>query len=124
MAKKKILVVDDDRNTACLVKYKLEKSGYVATVALDGEEGLERVAKQKPDLIILDIMMPGLDGIATALKLKGKQETSSIPLLMLTAIKEADEMILAGHVGALGYLTKPFEPAALVKRVNELIRGE
>lgn len=118
---KKILVVDDDENIIQVLKMRLEVNGYKIFTASNGAEGLERAKEVGPDLILLNIMMPRLDGIMTTLKLKGTEEMRSIPVIIMTGIKEKEEMILAKHVGAADYITKPFEPDELLKKINKLL---
>jgi len=120
--KGKILVVDDDENIVKTVKIRLEETGgYQVITASDGQEGLEAAKAHNPDLILLNVMMPHLNGIMATLRLKGTEQTKSIPVIIMTGIKERDEMILAKHVGAADYITKPFESADLLKKIERLL---
>ena len=115
----KILVADDEKEIRDLLRLYLEKDGYEVLEASDGMEALEKVKKESPDLLILDIMMPGLDGIRTTLKVR---ETSSIPIIILSAKSEDADKILGLNIGADDYVTKPFNPLELVARVKSQLR--
>ena len=116
---KKVLVVDDEPAIANLAKIKLTNAGFDVATAHSGEEALERVADEFPDIIVLDVMMPGMDGWEVASRLKGDPETRNIKILMLTALG-VGEQSLPGSVNIDEYYTKPFEPARLVKLVRKL----
>lgn len=118
---KEILIVDDDESIIQTLKMRLETNGYKVFTALNGVEGLEKAKEATPDLILLNIMMPRLNGIMTTLKLKGIAQTKSIPIIIMTGIKEREEMILAKHVGAADYITKPFDSAELLKKIEKLL---
>ncbi len=118
---KKILIVDDDENIIQTLKMRLEANGYKVFTASNGVEGLEQAKEVGPDLILLNIMMPRLDGIMTTLKLKGTEQIRSIPVIIMTGIKEKEEMVLARHVGAADYITKPFEHDELLKKISKLL---
>lgn len=122
--KKKILIVDDDENIIQTLKMRLEINGYKIITASNGLEGAEKAQQEKPDLIILNVMMPKLDGIMTTLKLKGLPEMKSIPIIIMTGIKEKDNMVLARHVGASDYITKPFESSELLKKIDKLLSAK
>lgn len=119
--KRKILIVDDDKNIIETLKTRLETNGYRIITASNGLEGLDKANAEKPDLIILNVMMPQLDGIMTTLRLKGVAETKTTPIIIMTGIKERDNMILARHVGASDYITKPFESSKLLKKIDKLL---
>ena len=119
--KRKILIVDDDKNIIETLKTRLETNGYRIITASNGLEGLDKANAEKPDLIILNVMMPQLDGIMTTLRLKGMAETKTTPIIIMTGIKERDNMILARHVGASDYITKPFESSELLKKIDKLL---
>lgn len=122
MAGEKILVVDDEKHIVRLLQVNLEKVGYKVSVAYDGEEALKKIEEDLPSVIILDIMMPKLDGIETLKKIKENPKTKRIPVIMLTA-KSADEDILTGwREGADSYLTKPFEPAEVIIMVKGILK--
>ena len=124
MPPKKILVADDEKNIAKLVKVNLERAGFEVVVASDGIEALEKVEEEKPDLIVLDIMMPRMDGITVLKKLKEKEETKSIPVVMLTVKAEDEDIFRGWQEGADSYLTKPFNPAEVVIIVQGILRDK
>lgn len=114
-----ILIVDDHRDFVFATKLFLESQGYRVLEAYDGLEGLEVVEKEKPELIILDVMMPRLDGWATLQMLQGKPETATIPVLMLTALKEPVNVLTGFDLGCTWFYTKPitdYDDLALVIR--------
>ncbi len=115
----KILVVDDERAIADIIKFNLEKEGYIIETAYNGEEALEKVKDINPDLLILDVMMPKKDGFEV---LKEVRESSSIPVLMLTAKEEEVDKVLGLELGADDYITKPFSMRELVARVKSNLR--
>lgn len=115
----KILVVDDERAIADIIKFNLEKEGYVIETAYNGEEALDKIKILNPDLLILDVMMPKKDGFEV---LKEVRENSSIPILMLTAKEEEVDKILGLELGADDYITKPFSMRELVARVKSNLR--
>jgi DNA-binding response OmpR family regulator len=114
-----VLVVEDEEDLASLVEVNLHLSGYEVTTAGDGGEALEAVAQSRPDLILLDVMMPVLDGWQVLRRLKEDEEFADIPVVMLTALSEERD-IIRGHLqGAVRYLTKPFEMKVLLRTVEE-----
>lgn len=115
----KILVVDDEKSIADIIKFNLEKEGYYVDTAYDGEEGITKVDKYKPDLVILDVMMPKKDGFEV---LKEIRMNSNIPVLMLTAKEEEFDKVLGLELGADDYITKPFSMRELVARVKSNLR--
>ena len=119
-AHRKILIVDDDKNIIQTLKIRLEINGYKVITACNGIEGLEKAKQDEPDLILLNIMMPQLNGIMTTLKLKGIVQTKAIPIIIMTGIKEREEITLAKHVGAADYITKPFDSAELLEKIEKL----
>ena len=122
MANKKIImVVDDNPDIVTIVKTLLEVKGYKVQSAYSGQEVLNLLAKQKPDLIILDIMMPRMDGLEVLTRLKGDSNSRPIPVVLLTA-KQPDEAILGGYdIWADSYITKPFTNTQLLNVINRLI---
>ena len=116
---KKILVVDDEAPILELVRFNLEKEGFSVITASDGEDGLRRARSEAPDLVILDLMLPGIDGIEVCQQLR--RETN-VPVLMLTAKSEEFDRVLGLSVGADDYVTKPFSPRELVARVKAQLR--
>jgi two-component system, OmpR family, alkaline phosphatase synthesis response regulator PhoP len=117
-----ILIVEDERDIADLVKYHLEKAGFPARVVGDGKQALELVARDHPDLLILDLMLPSLDGLEVCRRLRGSQDTQHIPIIMLTAKTEEVDRILGLEMGADDYVSKPFSPRELVARVKAVLR--
>ncbi|HKZ91259.1 MAG TPA: response regulator transcription factor [Candidatus Limnocylindrales bacterium] len=116
---KTILVVDDERNIIDLVRLYLERAGYAVVEARDGTEALRQHDRVDPDLIVLDLMLPGLDGIEVTREVRRRGET---PILMLTARSEDIDRIVGLEIGADDYLTKPFNPRELVARVKAILR--
>ncbi|MGH7726247.1 MAG: response regulator [Candidatus Eiseniibacteriota bacterium] len=121
MAKGRILVVDDEIYIVHILDFSLGMEGYEVVTALDGEQALERVAEQKPDLIVLDIMMPKLDGYETCKALKSQPETKDIPIILLSAKGRNVDQKTGFEVGADDYITKPFSPRKLVERINAIL---
>ncbi len=118
MPKPKILVVDDDKNVVQIIAVNLRYEGMEVIEACDGEEALAKAESERPDLILLDIMMPSLDGVEVCRRLKRATRTADIPIILLTA-KTTDEDMLAGwEAGADDYLTKPFNPLGLTQRIK------
>jgi len=117
-----ILVVEDERDIADLVKYHLEKAGFPARVMGDGKQALDLIARDHPDLLILDLMLPGLDGLEVCRRLRGNTATRSIPIIMLTAKAEEVDRIVGLEMGADDYVPKPFSPRELVARVKAVLR--
>ncbi|MBN1493143.1 MAG: response regulator transcription factor [Candidatus Omnitrophica bacterium] len=124
MNKKKILIVEDDANIAKLVHYNLEKAGFVCALAGDGRKALSIIAREKLDCIILDIMLPELDGLEVCKEIKGDPLKKNIPILMLTAKGEEVDRIVGLELGADDYIVKPFSPRELVLRVKAVLRRE
>ncbi|MEK7858187.1 MAG: response regulator transcription factor [Elusimicrobiota bacterium] len=119
MAHEKILVVEDDKNIAKLLKYNLEHEGYRVLQSPDGEAGLEAFRKEKPDLVVLDLMLPKLNGFEFCKAVKRDHQT---PILMLTARKEEVDRILGFDAGADDYVTKPFSVREVLARVKAILR--
>jgi len=118
----KILVVDDEKNIIELLKFNLEREGFQVVAALDGGEALKKAQEEKPDLIILDIMLPVMDGLEVCRLLNQKVETRNIPVIMLSAKGDELDKILGLEIGADDYVTKPFSPRELVARVKVRLR--
>ena len=119
---KSVLVVEDDADIRQLLWRYLEKEKYKVVLAKDGEEGLEAAEAQKPDVIILDLMLPRRDGLSVLKELRGKPELSSIPVLILTAKGDEADRIVGLELGADDYVTKPFSPREVAARVKALLR--
>jgi DNA-binding response OmpR family regulator len=118
-----VLVVDDDPVIQKLLQVNFELEGYKVITASDGVEGLARARADHPDAIILDIMMPRMNGLDVARALKADVETEAIPVLLLSAKAQASDVAVGMEIGADDYITKPFDPAELLERVGELLKG-
>ena len=118
---KTILVADDEANIARLVQLNLEREGYSVVTAADGREALEKVAVSKPDLILLDVMMPHVDGFEVLKRLKSDPGTQDIPVIMLTVKAQDTDFFEGRSRGADVYLTKPAEPAELVAHIRSVV---
>jgi len=121
MAKKKILLVDDEKDLVEMVKMRLEASGYEVIPAYDGQEGLEKARRENPDLIILDIMLPKMDGYKVCRMLKFDEKYKKIPIIMFSARAQESDQLTGREVGADGYIVKPFEPAVLLNKIQEFL---
>jgi DNA-binding response OmpR family regulator len=118
----KILIVEDDKHISKLVNYNLEKAGYECFVVSDGEEGLKILEKQPIDLIILDIMLPKMDGYKVCRLLKFDEKYKHIPIILFTARVQESDKKTGEEVGAEAYIIKPFEPKALLDKIAELLK--
>ncbi|EGQ2976998.1 DNA-binding response regulator, partial [Staphylococcus pseudintermedius] len=116
----RVLVVDDEQSIVTLLKYNLEQSGYVVEVAQDGEEALQKEKETKPDLIVLDVMLPKKDGIEVCKTIRS--DKNQVPILMLTAKDDEFDRVLGLELGADDYMTKPFSPREVVARVKAILR--
>jgi len=117
----RILIIEDDRSTARLTEYTLQQVGYEVGIASDGFEGLRKALGEHPDLIILDVMLPGLDGYEICHRLRQKAETANLPILMISAKARKDDKDVGLQVGADEYLTKPVDPSEILARVQALL---
>ncbi len=122
MSKERILIVEDDKNISKLVKYNLEKAGFKCAVTITGEEALESLDKEPVDLIILDIMLPEMDGLQVCKQTKQDKKLSAVPIIMLTAKGEEVDRIIGFELGADDYVVKPFSPRELVLRVKAILK--
>jgi two-component system alkaline phosphatase synthesis response regulator PhoP len=122
MAKERILVVDDEEDILELVRYNLAKEGYHVTGTLSGEEALKKVRYETFDIIVLDLMLPGIDGLEVTKRLKASEKTRNIPIIMLTAKGEEADIVTGLELGADDYITKPFSPRVLIARVRAAFR--
>jgi len=116
----KILIIDDETQFIELVQMRLEKSGYEIISANDGEEGLEKAKSEHPDMILLDVMMPKMDGYKVCGLLKNDERYSKIPIILLTARAQKEDFKIAREVEADAYITKPFDPPVLLAKIEEL----
>jgi two-component system alkaline phosphatase synthesis response regulator PhoP/two-component system response regulator VicR len=121
---KKILAVDDERHIVRLVQINLQKEGYEVVTAGNGREALEKVESEKPDLIVMDVMMPEMDGFEALEKLKANPETAQIPIIMLTAKAQDADVFSGWQKGADLYLTKPFNPSELLTFVKRIFANQ
>ncbi|NWF72797.1 MAG: response regulator transcription factor [Nitrospirae bacterium] len=119
---KKILIVEDEPEIAKLVKLYMEKAGFHANIADSGIEALKMIKSERPDLMILDLMLPEIDGIEVCKRIRTSPDTALLPIIMLTAKAEESDTIIGLELGADDYVTKPFSPKALVARVKALFR--
>jgi DNA-binding response OmpR family regulator len=116
-----ILVVDDDPVIQKLLSVNFEMEGYRVVTAGDGEEGLQKVANDRPDIILLDVMMPRMDGVEVVRRLKGDEATAAIPVILLSAKAQANDISGGLDAGADDYITKPFDPLELLDKVAALL---
>jgi len=121
MANENILIVDDEEDVLELVRYNLDRNGYQVQTASSGEEALTKARKRLPDLIILDLMLPGIDGLEVCRQLKRDAKTDHIPIIMLTAKGEEADIVTGLELGADDYVTKPFSPKVLNARVRRIL---
>jgi two-component system alkaline phosphatase synthesis response regulator PhoP len=122
MAKEKILVVDDEEDILELVRYNLSREGYRVTGSLTGEDALRKVRSDTFDLIVLDLMLPGMDGLVFTKTVKNDSRLRSIPIIMLTAKGEEADIVTGLELGADDYITKPFSPRVMIARVRAALR--
>ncbi len=122
MSKETILIVEDDEDISELISYNLNKNGFNAISSLSGESGLEKLQKNNPDLILLDLMLPGIDGFEFCKNLKANEQFKNIPIVMLTARGEDSDIITGLELGADDYITKPFSPSVLIARIKSVLR--
>lgn len=120
--KAKILVVEDEESIATMIAYNLEKEGFKVETVGDGEEALLVIAERKPDLVILDWMLPSISGVEVCERLRKKEETANLPIMMLTARGEEADRIQGLDTGADDYMIKPFSPKVLIARINAVLR--
>lgn len=119
----KILVCDDERHIVRLIQVNLERQGYTVVTAYDGKEGLEKIKAEKPDLVVLDVMMPYMDGFEVLKTLRREPQFENLPVIMLTAKAQDKDVFEGYHYGADMYLTKPFNPMELVTFVKRIAAG-
>ncbi|MFM7562415.1 MAG: response regulator [Planctomycetota bacterium] len=124
MPKQKILVIEDDRALAKVLEYNLLQSGYEVILSSDGQDGLYQARSKQPALILLDLMIPVLDGLEVCKRLRASQETRDLPIIMLTAKSEETDQVVGYNVGADDYVTKPFSVKVLMERIKSLLRRD
>ena len=122
MSKGTVLVIDDEEDLIELVRYNLEREGFEVFGACDGESGLSLAVQKRPDVIIVDLMLPGIDGLEACRSLRAQSETEDIPIIMLTAKTAEPDRIVGLEIGADDYVTKPFSPRELILRIKSILR--
>ena len=119
-----VFVCDDERHIVRLIQVNLERQGYTVVTAFDGKEGLEKIRSEKPGLVVLDVMMPYMDGFEVLKTIRREPETENLPVIMLTAKAQDKDVFEGYHYGADMYLTKPFNPMELVTFVKRIAQGQ
>lgn len=122
MAQKKILVVEDEPDIQDMIGYHLNRDGFEVTTASAGDTGLQKIVSQKPDLVLLDLMLPGMDGLEVCRRVRQEQALSNTAVILLTAKGEESDIVLGLGMGADDYITKPFSPREMVARVKAVLR--
>jgi len=120
--KEKILIVEDEKDIIKILEYNLKKEGFRVIDARDGEDALDLAVREHPDLILLDLMLPGIDGLEVCKSLKKESKTSSTPVIMLTAKSQESDKVIGLELGADDYITKPFSPRELIARIKAVLR--
>lgn len=121
MNKKRILLVDDEKDLSYAVALQLEANNFEVLLAYDGQEALDKARKEKPDLIILDLMLPKIDGFKVCRMLKLDEKYKNIPIILFTARAQESDKEIGREVGADSYITKPFDPHEILSKINELL---
>lgn len=124
MGKAKILIVDDEEDILELVRYNLTREGFTTMTAASGETALKLVRNEPPDLIVLDLMLPGVDGLEVARRIKGDSTLRNIPIVMLTAKGEEADVVTGLELGADDYIVKPFSPKIMIARIKTVLRRQ
>ncbi len=122
MSKGTVLVIDDEKDLIELVRYNLRSEGFEVLAARDGESGVREAFDRRPDLVLIDLMLPGIDGLEVCRRLRSDERTSRIPLIMLTAKSSEADRVVGLELGADDYVTKPFSPRELAARVKAVLR--
>lgn len=122
MLKETILIVDDEEDIVELIKYNLGNEGYSILTAFTGEKAIKIASQFQPDLIVLDLMLPGIDGLDVTKYLKNNKKTNNIPIIMLTAKGEESDIVIGLEMGANDYISKPFSPKVLIARIRAIFR--
>ncbi len=122
MSKERILVIEDEEDILALIHFNLVKAGFLVECAMTGEEGFSKVREYNPNLILLDLMLPGMDGLEVCRRLRQAPDTQDIPIIMLTAKGEEHDILLGLELGADDYVTKPFSPQILEARARAVLR--
>jgi two-component system, OmpR family, response regulator VicR len=124
MQKKTVMIVDDSRTIAWILRETLESLGYRVRCAYSGEDALEMIEDQSPDLVILDVMLPHMDGLEVLTRIKGSPETFSIPVIMLTANGNSEDVLTGYRLGAEYYIIKPFKQSELIHGIQLVLGRE
>ena len=122
MSQPHILIIEDEEHIVELIKFNLESNGYKVSYAFNGRDGIKRVEMEKPDLVLLDLMLPEIDGIAVCNRIKSNREIKQIPIIMLTAKSSETDKIIGLEIGADDYITKPFSIRELLTRIKVILR--
>src|SRR6478672_315228 len=122
MARPRILIIEDERALTDVLTYNLQREGYEVLVSHDGQEGLRKAQMQLPDLVLLDLMLPKLDGLEICRDLRAGERTRTIPIVMVTAKAEETDQVVGFTMGADDYVTKPFSVKILLQRIRALLR--
>lgn len=122
MSREKILIVEDEKDIVKMLDYNLKKEGFRTLSVHDGEDALDVANREHPDLVILDLMLPGMDGLEVCKALKKENKTASIPIIMLTAKSQESDKVIGLELGADDYVTKPFSPRELIARIKAVLR--
>ena len=122
MSKKRITIVEDEPDMAKLIALRLRSEQYAVNVIHDGAEALEKIRSSPPDLVLMDLMLPGMPGTEVTMKLRSDPRTADVPIIMLTAKSAESDIIVGLHVGADDYMTKPFSMSVLVARISAVLR--
>ena len=120
--REKILIVEDEKDIIKMLRYNLEKEGFKVIDAGDGEDAMDSAVRQQPNLILLDLMLPGMDGLEVCKALKKESKTNPIPIIMLTAKSQESDKVVGLELGADDYITKPFSPRELIARIKAVLR--
>ena len=124
MVREKILIIEDDEDIQELIRYNLDREGYDIKLVGSAEDGLIQASSWEPDIVLLDLMLPGMNGLDACRKLKGGEATSSIPVIMVTAKGEEADIVSGLELGADDYIVKPFSPKVLVARIRAVLRRD
>ncbi len=122
MLKETILIVDDEEDIVELIKYNLKNEGYAVLTAFSGEQAIKTARQSRPDLIVLDLMLPGIDGLEVTKHLKSSEKTNHIPIVMLTAKGDESDIVIGLEMDASDYISKPFSPKVLIARIRAILR--
>ena len=121
---KKILIIEAEKDLAKTITFRLEAKGYTVIDSYDGQDGLEKAKKDKPDLVILDLMLPKMDGYKVCGLLKKDSRYARIPIIMFTARAQEEDFSLGKELGAEAFITKPFEPSELLSKIKKFLKEE